>query len=51
MSTGAGLVASGVGMVSAMCVVGRLLSRALTAEAFAKVAYEFVVYGGGCRAR
>jgi hypothetical protein len=33
-----------------MCVAGRLLGRALTAEAFAKVAYEFVVYGEGCLA-
>ena len=46
MSSGAGLVASGVGRVSGMCVAMRLLGRALTAEAFAKVAYEFVVYGG-----
>jgi hypothetical protein len=29
-----------------MCVAGRLLGRAVTAEAFAKVAYEFVVFGG-----
>ena len=29
-----------------MCVAGRLLGRALVAEAFARVAYEFVVCGG-----
>jgi hypothetical protein len=46
MSNGAGLVASGVGRVLGTGVAGRLLGRALTAEAFAKVAYEFVVYGG-----
>ena len=46
MSSGAGLVASGVGRVSGMCVAGRLLGRALTAEAFTKVTYAFVVYGG-----
>ena len=46
MSNGAGLVASCVGMASGMCVAGRLLGRELTAEAFAKVAYGFVVHGG-----
>ncbi len=44
MSNGAGMVASGVGRVSGMCVDGCLLGRALTAKAFARVAYEFVVY-------
>ncbi len=34
MYNGAGLVASGVGRVSGMCVAGRLLGRVLTAEAF-----------------
>ena len=46
MSNGAGLVASGVGRASRVRVAGRLLGRALTAKAFAKVAYEFIVYGG-----
>ena len=38
MSSGAGLVASGVGRVSGMCVAGRLLEVALLVEAFARVA-------------
>ena len=46
MSNGAGLVASNVGRVSGMCMAARLLGRALTAEAFARFTYEFVVYGG-----
>ena len=29
-----------------MCVARRLLGRALTVEVFARVAYEFVLYGG-----
>jgi hypothetical protein len=45
MSNRAGLVASGVGRVSGMCVAGRLSGRALAAEAFASVSYEFVVCG------
>jgi len=43
---GAGLVASVVGRVSGMCVAGRLLEVALAAEAYTRVAKEFVVYGG-----
>jgi hypothetical protein len=46
MSIGACLVASGVGRVSGMCVTGRLFGRVLVAEALARVAYEFIVYGG-----
>ena len=46
MSNGAGLVALGVGRVSGMYMAGRLLDRALIVEAFARVAYEFVIYGG-----
>ena len=38
MSNEAGLVASGVGMGSGMCVAGRLLGGALTVESFARVA-------------
>ena len=41
----AGLVASGVERVSGMCVAGRFMGRTLIAEAFARVAYEFVEYG------
>ena len=39
-------MASGVGMVSCMCVAGRLLDILLAAEAFTSVVYVFVVYGG-----
>ncbi len=45
MCSGAGLVGSGVGRVSGMCVVGRLLEVVLFVEAFARVALEFVVGG------
>ena len=45
ISNEAGLVASGVERVSGMCVAGRFMGRTLIAEAFARVAYEFVEYG------
>ena len=38
MCRGAGLVVSGVGMVSAMCVVGRLLVGALEVVDFIRLA-------------
>ena len=46
MYSGAGLVASGVGRVSVMCVAGRLLVMAIGILTFSRVAYEFVVYVG-----
>ena len=38
MCSGAGLVGSGVGRASGMCVAGRLLEVALPADAFIRVA-------------
>ena len=46
MCSGARLVASGVGRVSGMCVVGHLLEMALPVDAFIRLAYEFAVCGG-----
>ena len=53
MCNGAWLVVSDVGRVSGMCVADRLLKVVLTAEAFTRVAKEFVELscaGEDCRA-